>query len=91
MGFVLLKDDSITGPDFARKPLHAQSSHKTVNVYPQNTSLVVIVPHNTTRESVLNFEEVPYLLVSLKFKFLVEMDYSGKNGNLNCTISFTGC
>jgi hypothetical protein len=87
MGFVLRRNDSVAVPDFGRLPLHNQSSDRSVCVNPQNTTLVALVPHNTTKGSYLNFKEVPFLLLSLNFKLVVELDYRSKNGKINSIIT----
>ncbi|XP_061175646.1 multiple epidermal growth factor-like domains protein 11 [Saccostrea echinata] len=71
MGFVLLKNDSLTVPDFIIPP------RKTANTNFKYSNLVAVVPQNTIRGSVISFKEISFKLVPLNFTIHVKMDYSG--------------
>lgn len=78
MGLVLLLNDSI-GPSskLDQLPPQAQTPHFFQTVDLKNKILVAVVPRNTTRGSVVNFEETSFRLIPAEFTLRVQMDYSG--------------
>ncbi|XP_062601925.1 laminin subunit alpha-2-like, partial [Saccostrea cucullata] len=74
IGLVLLKNDSLTVPDLN---MSSQKENTIANLNFKYSHLVVVVPQNTTRGSVISFKEISFLLMPLNFTIHVTMDYSG--------------
>lgn len=78
MGLVLLNDSISSSSKLDQRPQLAQTPHSLTSAYTKNKLLVAVVPRNTTRGSVLNFEEISFHLIPAEFTLQVQMDYTGK-------------
>lgn len=78
MGLVLLNDSISSSSKLVQRPQQAQTPHSLTSAYTKNKLLVAVVPRNTTRGSVLNFEEISFHLIPAEFTLHVQMDYTGK-------------
>lgn len=78
MGLVLLNDSISSSSKLDQRPQQAQTRHSLTSAYTKNKLLVAVVPRNTTRGSVLNFEEISFHLIPAEFTLQVQMDYTGK-------------
>lgn len=78
MGLVLLNDSISSSSKLDQLPQQTQTPHFFTSAYTKNKLLVAVVPRNTTRGSVLNFEEISFHLITTEFTLQVQMDYTGK-------------
>lgn len=78
MGLVLLNDSISSSSKLDQRPQQAQTPHSLTSAYTKNKLLVAVVPRNTTRGSVLNFEKISFHLIPAEFTLHVQMDYTGK-------------
>eukprot|EP00105_Crassostrea_gigas_P046381 XP_019930529.1 PREDICTED: uncharacterized protein LOC105347365 [Crassostrea gigas] len=77
MGLVLLNDSISSSSKLDQRPQQAQTPHSLTSAYTKNKLLVAVVPRNTTRGSVLNFEKISFHLIPAEFTLHVQMDYTG--------------
>lgn len=78
MGLVLLNDSISSSSELDHLPQQLQTPHFLTSLNTKNKLLVAVVPRNTTRGSVVNFEEISFRLIPAEFTLQVQMDYTGK-------------
>lgn len=105
MGLVLLNDSISSSSKLDQRPQQAQTPHSLTPAYTKNKLLVAVVPRNTTRGSVLNFEEISFHLIPAEFTLQVQMDYTGihktkwespkklnkRNKSTKCSLNLPNC
>lgn len=105
MGLVFLNDSISSSSKLDQLPQQTQTPHFLTSVYTKNKLLVAVVPMNTTRGSVLNFEEISFHLIPAEFTLQVQMDYTGiqktkwesakklnkRNKSTKCSLNLPNC
>lgn len=76
MGLVLLNDSISSSSKLDQLPQQLQTPHFLTSVNTKNKLFVAVVPRNTTRGSVVNFEEISFRLIPAELTLQIQMDYT---------------